>query len=129
VAVVIFVGSEVHVGNNIRRPRTRRTVFARPTAGGAWSRGEAINRSIQASGCSGPYRDCASRLESGCMAVRRPQRHAQETALPVQIGGQQDVVEMHSKAIEAGDTSPKRAAALVAATRRLTELQSKLNTA
>jgi hypothetical protein len=62
------------------------------------------------------------------MAVRRaPTKHAQETSLPVQIGGQQGVVEMHSKAIEAGDTSPKRAAALVAARRRLTELQSKLN--
>jgi hypothetical protein len=61
------------------------------------------------------------------MAVRRTQKHAQETSLPVQIGGQEGVVEMHSKAIEAGDTSPKRAAALAAAIRRLTELQSKLN--
>jgi hypothetical protein len=61
------------------------------------------------------------------MAVRRPPKHAQETSLPIQIGTQQGIVEMHSKAIEAGDTSPKRAAALVAATRRLIELQSKLN--
>jgi hypothetical protein len=61
------------------------------------------------------------------MAGRRTQKHAQETSLPVQIGGQQGVVEMHSKAIEAGDTSSKRAAALAAAIRRLTELQSKLN--
>jgi hypothetical protein len=59
------------------------------------------------------------------MAIRRPQRRAQETSLPVQIGGQQDVVEMHRKAIEGGGISPKRAAALVAATRRLAELQSK----
>jgi hypothetical protein len=37
------------------------------------------------------------------MAVRRaPTKHPQETSLPVQIGGQQGVVEMHSKAIEAG---------------------------
>jgi hypothetical protein len=62
------------------------------------------------------------------MAVRRPQKHAQKTSLPVQIGGQQGVVEMHSKAIEAGDASPKRAAALVAAIRHLAELQSKLKT-
>jgi len=33
---------------------------------------------------------------------------------------------MHGKAIDAGDTSSKRVAALVAASRRLAELQNKL---
>jgi len=60
------------------------------------------------------------------MASRLQRKPAEVTPLPSQIGGQQRVVETHSKAVEAGDSSPKRAAALIAARRHLIELQNKL---
>ena len=60
------------------------------------------------------------------MASRLQRKPVAVTPLPVQIGGQRRVVETHSKAVEAGDSSPKRAAALIAARRHLTELQDKL---
>jgi hypothetical protein len=43
----------------------------------------------------------SSKRVAALAAARRPPKHARETSLPIQIGAQQDVVEMHSKAIDA----------------------------
>lgn len=57
------------------------------------------------------------------MVARRFRKPPRESPLPEQIASQQAVVDIHKKAIQAGDPSPKRAAALAAAMRRLSELQ------
>jgi hypothetical protein len=65
----------------------------------------------------------SSLVKTVVMVARRTRRPPGESPLPEQIASQQAVVHMHQKAIQAGDASPKRAAALAAAMRRLSELQ------
>ncbi|MDQ2901334.1 MAG: hypothetical protein M3Y07_16285 [Acidobacteriota bacterium] len=61
------------------------------------------------------------------MPARGSRKKAQETPFSEQILSQQTVVEKHEKGIRDGDASPKRAAALATAMRRLAEMKALLD--
>ncbi|MGI8990425.1 MAG: hypothetical protein ACR2I2_12720 [Bryobacteraceae bacterium] len=60
------------------------------------------------------------------MPARGSRKKTQETPFSEQVLSQQSVVEKHEKGIREGDASPKRAAALATAIRRLAELKALL---
>ncbi len=60
------------------------------------------------------------------MPARGSRKKDRETPFPEQVLSQQSVVEKHEQGIRDGDASPKRAAALATAMRRLAEMKEML---